>query len=287
MTGTAPSRQAHPPEPTRWAGHPVERATVGGMVVRSAGVGPPLMLLHGGFGSWNHWIRNVDALAAEYRLIVPDLPGMGGSVIDPPEDITIDDYLSLLDPVFGHYVGPSDRRLLLGGFSYGALLGSCLVETMADRIRAAALIAPGSYPAGAANRLPLMQIVNNLDDAEINAIHRHNLATLMIRDTAKIDDATVAMQRWNVENMRFSARMIGYGDHLGRYLPHTRCPILFLIGAHDPMHNPSSESRAAYLAAFSPLIKTEIVPDASHWAAFEQAEWVNARFLAFFRGAPP
>ena len=35
----------------------------------------PLVLLHGGSGSWTHWIRNVEAFAAAgRRVLVPDLP---------------------------------------------------------------------------------------------------------------------------------------------------------------------------------------------------------------------
>jgi pimeloyl-ACP methyl ester carboxylesterase len=40
----------------------------------------PLVLLHGGSGSWTHWVRNLDALvAAGHQLWVPDLPGFGDS----------------------------------------------------------------------------------------------------------------------------------------------------------------------------------------------------------------
>jgi 2-hydroxy-6-oxonona-2,4-dienedioate hydrolase len=43
----------------------------------------PLVLLHGGSGSWTHWVRNLDALvAAGHQLWVPDLPGFGDSA--PP-----------------------------------------------------------------------------------------------------------------------------------------------------------------------------------------------------------
>ena len=31
----------------------------GSLVWRVWGSGPPLILLHGGYGSWTHWIRNV------------------------------------------------------------------------------------------------------------------------------------------------------------------------------------------------------------------------------------
>ena len=38
--------------------------------------GAPLVLLHGGSGSWMHWIRNVEDLSRDFMVLVPDLPGL-------------------------------------------------------------------------------------------------------------------------------------------------------------------------------------------------------------------
>jgi len=41
---------------------------------------PPLVLLHGGSGSWTHWVRNIaDLVDAGRELWIPDLPGFGDS----------------------------------------------------------------------------------------------------------------------------------------------------------------------------------------------------------------
>ena len=53
----------------------------GAMVWRCWGGGPPLVLLHGGYGSWMHWIRNVLPLSRQFRVIAPDLPGHGQEFI--------------------------------------------------------------------------------------------------------------------------------------------------------------------------------------------------------------
>ena len=43
-----------------------------------------VVLLHGGSGSWTHWVRNIAALSdAGWCVLVPDLPGFGDS--DLPE----------------------------------------------------------------------------------------------------------------------------------------------------------------------------------------------------------
>ncbi len=42
-----------------------------------AGAGPPLLLLHGFTGSKENWLPVIGALAENYRVIAPDLPGSG------------------------------------------------------------------------------------------------------------------------------------------------------------------------------------------------------------------
>ena len=50
----------------------------GHMVWHKWGAGPPVLLFHGGYGSWTHWIRTVPALAERLqktRLQLLDLYG--------------------------------------------------------------------------------------------------------------------------------------------------------------------------------------------------------------------
>jgi len=46
----------------------------------AAGSGPPVVLVHGLGGAAGNWLRVAPALARSHRVIVPDLPGHGGSV---------------------------------------------------------------------------------------------------------------------------------------------------------------------------------------------------------------
>src|SRR5699024_1978152 len=57
----------------------------GVMTWRCWGKGPPLILLHGAYGSWTHWLRNIEALATQCCVIAPDMPGFGDSDL-PPDD---------------------------------------------------------------------------------------------------------------------------------------------------------------------------------------------------------
>ena len=66
-------------EVTRWDGTAERFETPcgdGRMVWRSWGSGRPILLLHGGAGSWRHWIRTLPALSHR-RVLAPDTPGLG------------------------------------------------------------------------------------------------------------------------------------------------------------------------------------------------------------------
>ena len=45
----------------------------------TAGQGEPLVVIHGGMGNAGTWLNNVNMLADNYKLYVPDLPGFGES----------------------------------------------------------------------------------------------------------------------------------------------------------------------------------------------------------------
>src|SRR5688500_3009298 len=68
------------------AGLPVteRRLSLAGVstAVLEGGDGPPVVLLHGPAGNAAHWLRVIPGLATTRRVIVPDLPGHGASIVD-------------------------------------------------------------------------------------------------------------------------------------------------------------------------------------------------------------
>ena len=60
------------------------------------GDGPPLLFIHGLAGSWQNWLEQLPAFAAERRVIALDLPGFGASPM-PREQISISGYARIVD----------------------------------------------------------------------------------------------------------------------------------------------------------------------------------------------
>ena len=55
------------------------------MAVRRSGRGPDVVLFHGGMGSWKHWTRNIEPLAARFTVHALDHPSYGASAAVPRE----------------------------------------------------------------------------------------------------------------------------------------------------------------------------------------------------------
>jgi pimeloyl-ACP methyl ester carboxylesterase len=87
--------------------------------VLEGGEGPPVVLLHGPFGNATHWMDIVRGLVATHRVIVPDLPGHGASVVTANDRIDADRVMEWL----GGLVEQSCQRppVLVGQLLGGAI----------------------------------------------------------------------------------------------------------------------------------------------------------------------
>ena len=99
------------------AGLPVteRRLTLAGVstAVLEGGDGPPVVLLHGPAGNAAHWMRVIPALATTRRVIVPDLPGHGASIVDDAGELDAERVVRLARRADRAHllVAPGARRL--------------------------------------------------------------------------------------------------------------------------------------------------------------------------------
>lgn len=112
------------------------------------GVGPPLVLLHGGFGfDSRSWRRQIDALSDQYTVVAWDAPGCGRSS-DAPPTFRLPDYADCLAGFIAALGLPQPHLL---GLSFGGALALQLFDRHPAVPRT--LILAGAY-AGWAGSLP-------------------------------------------------------------------------------------------------------------------------------------
>ena len=145
--GTRPSAKASPAEIVA----SVERLCrkvetpcgAGAMVWRLWGKGPPLVLLHGGYGSWTHWLRNVEPLSRRFTVIAPDMPGLGDSA-SPPAPYSAASLAAIMAEGLDRIVPPPEA-VAMAGFSFGAVMGGVSQRRWASASSASCSWAPPGW----------------------------------------------------------------------------------------------------------------------------------------------
>ncbi len=229
----------------------------------------PLVLLHGGSGSWNHWVRNIDALvAAGHELWVPDLPGFGESAAPAVGE----DADALPEPVEqGLQQLLGDAACNLVGFSFGGMVAGFLAERWPQRVARLVLVGAaglGLDPAEPIVLKPWMLMRNESSRAQA---HRHNLAALMLWRAASVDELAVALHAANMPRDRLTRRRISRTDVLRRSLRRLACPVHGIYGAQDVLFRGHHAALAEALAEAPDFRGLQLVPEAGHWVQYERA----------------
>jgi pimeloyl-ACP methyl ester carboxylesterase len=250
---------------------------------QSGGTAPVVVLFHGGAGSWRHWIRTIPALVPTYRVLVPDLPGLGESDFPPDGDDAFAIAAIVADGI-DSIIG-ADTSYEVVGFSFGGTMAACVGAIRGKRVRSVTII--GSSGVGALGSAVRLEKVRHLDGQERQDTHRINLNRLMIADPAKIDDLSIAIQDWNTVRSRLRTPAISRSGAIMKAIDQLVSPLNGMWGELDAPANPKGPERVATLRAHCPEADIRLIPGTGHWAAYESAETVNAILLEMLARTRP
>jgi 2-hydroxy-6-oxonona-2,4-dienedioate hydrolase len=239
---------------------------------------PPLVLFHGGSGSWTHWLRNLLPLAASgRRVLVPDLPGFGDSAL-PINGVDVDAVPEPLEAGMALLLG--DTACDLVGFSFGGMTAGLLAHRFPARV--ARLILVGAPGFGLEPLVPfkLKGWRHLISTEQKMAAHQHNLQALMLHDPAAITPLACQIQAANAPRDRMPKRRLSRTDILVRALPEIRSPLYLLYGEHDPFYQGQVGLYETALQSAPHFRALRAIPSSGHWAQFEQHQAFNAEVLS-------
>jgi 2-hydroxy-6-oxonona-2,4-dienedioate hydrolase len=252
---------------------------IGGLAVRRLGTGFPLVLVHGGVGSWTHWNANVVSLSRHFSLTLIDLPGYG----DAPMPSTDEP-----DPYIEGVASDLSRAMKgLGafgvvGFSFGAVICAGAARRLGALVNAMSLLGPAGFGVPAGRRVDLVSVP---PAAENPAGHRaavaHNLGQFMLSKVPAPDDVTVDLHSANMARLRFDSRKVSFQDRIVEDLGALSCPLQVIWGENDHLPVPSTQARADRIRRARPDVEIHIVPGGGHWVQYEAAHAVDALLIAF------
>lgn len=249
---------------------------------RGFGNGPPLVLLHGGHGTWAHWVHNIEALSVSHRLWLPDMPGYGESD-DPPAASGLSERLQALAgelaASMAALLGP-DTPVDLAGFSFGGLVATALAAHRGG-VRRLALLGCAGH--GGPRRMA-RELINwrGDDPAATRAALQHNLATLMLHEPGAIDELALQVHERSCRAARFRSKAISRASPLPGLLARLQLPVLLLWGEHDVTAVP--EQAGPLLVQGRAERHWRVIPAAGHWVQYERPGATHQLLLPWFDG---
>ena len=235
---------------------------------------PVVVLLHGGSGSWTHWVRNIAPLRdAGWRVLVPDLPGFGDS--DLPAGCSDVDGLPLhlheslrqLNPI-----GP----VALVGFSFGGMAAALWLDAYPQDAQHLVLVGAPGMGFALPERIPLKGWRHLPTPEAQDQVHRHNLMALMLHDPTAMDDLALRLHAANVQRDRMPRRRLSSTDIVAQTLPRLACRISAVYGEHDALYRwRLPEVHLALQAWAKNWGQWHTVAGAGHWVIYEAADTFN------------
>ena len=232
-------------------------------------------------GNWTHWLRNILVLVASGRRVyVPDLPGFGDSAA-PLHGTDAD---AIPEPVEqGLKILLGDRACDLVGFSFGGMVAGFIAAQFPAR--AARLVLVGAPGLGIApeKAVQLTSWRHLSDPLQRDAVHRGNLAALMLYRKEAITELALRLHVVNVLRDRMKGRALSRTDVLARTLTQVQCPVDAIYGSEDALYRGRMQLLEPVLQQAAGFGSLRLIEAAGHWVQFERDDAFNEALLAVLK----
>lgn len=256
-----------------------------------AGAGLPLLLLHAFPLSGEMWAPQVEALAGQARLIVPDLSGFGESEAIPPEyspesacdmsDLAAD-AVALLDHL-------EIDRAVVAGLSMGGYAALALCEAAPERLRGLVLADTRSGADSEEGRQGRLDIARRVLKEGTGFLVETLPAKLLGRTTRAGSSQESAEVVARVERMirdappaGVAAAQRGMARRPDRtaVLERISVPALIIVGEEDELTPPEESRKMRERITGAELV---VIPEAGHLSSLERPDIFSAALGGFLR----
>ena len=237
---------------------------------RSWGEGKPIIFLHGGYGSWAHWIKQAIPFSKTYNVLIPDMPGFGESD-DLPLPHTPEKIASNIADTLQELIS-KDVQPIICGFSFGGLIAGHLSYNLIERginPEKLILVGPGGLGAKRGEMKNMIPRHSKMTEEEVYQAHKTNLEILMMHDKKKVDEWSVHIQKQNTDAHRIKSRPISSTDTLARVLKKQNIPLYVLWGEKDASVGIYLEDRMAILRNVNNKVRFHVEFNLGHWIMYE------------------
>ncbi|MFZ5831602.1 MAG: alpha/beta fold hydrolase [Planctomycetota bacterium] len=249
------------------------------------GQGRPLLLVHGFPLDHTMWRVQIQELAAEFRVIAPDLRGFGRSDVTHGT-VTMaqfaDDLAALLDAM------GVEEPCVLGGLSMGGYVAFEFFRRHRDRLAGLVLCdtrAQADTPEAAENRRATAARVlhEGLVPLAESMLPRFCASSTPARRPHIPEELRDTILRIPAQGVAAAALGMAERSDATSLLPEIDCPTLLIVGSEDVISPPEEMQR---MSEAIPGARLVVVPDAGHLAPLENPAATNAAIREFLAALP-
>ena len=265
------------PAPAAFADSGFVAVDGGRLYYEVAGEGPPVVLLHGGFGDRRMWDAQWAALARSFRVVRYDHRGFGRSPAPDGAYSPVGDLLRLLDHL-------GIQRAHLVGNSMGAGLALDFAVLQPERTGRVVAIASGAngYPFTEADAASVMAVFGAARDRGTAAAAELWLRHPMVGVSSTRAATAPLLRRMVVQNQRMFLLEHWPAEAMSptayERLGELRAPVLFVVGDRDT----ELVQRVARASADRvPGARLEVIPGTDHLPQMLEPERINWLVIEF------
>ena len=257
---------------------------------RRYGEGPPLVILHGLYGSSDNWITIAKRISSRFTVFLPDLRNHGSS---PHSDIH--DYESMSKDLLEFASDQKLKSFFLAGHSMGGKAAVRFALQNPDFINGliVADISPfGTKTSNDGSYQQHIEILKNLSETDISkagsrtelerlfegTIISGRTRGLILKNIRRNNDGSFS---WKINNKALLANIERILDSVispsESFEPVTGFPVIFLKGENSD-YLPSSDYQN--ILKFFPAAEFRIITNAGHWLHVDNPDEVINAFLS-------
>ncbi len=246
------------------------------MAVDVVGEGDPLLLVHGLGGTGNYWTPVVSSFSDRFQVVVPDVPGSGGS--EGADSLSIgglaESMLALMDALgleWAHLVG----------HSMGTIVCQHIAALQPQRVRDLVLLGPLAEPPDPA-RDALRARAEAAESDGMEGIARTIADVALSKATKETKPVVVGLvlellMRQDPRGYAASCRALAAAR--SAELEQIQCRTLLVTGDEDGVAPPE---RVAEMEKRLPNASCEVLSDCGHWTLSESTERTIDLMRAFY-----
>lgn len=247
------------------------------------GEGNIVVFLHGFGEDGSIWKNQIDFLVKFYRVIVPDIPGSGGSSLLKKQDTSIEDYAISIHQFLESILPERNTTITLLGHSMGGYITLAYAKIFSQQLNGFGLIHSTAFADSEEKKLVRLKAIETINQYGAYPFLKITIPNLFAADfkqkhPEQVEELIAKSKAFTEPSLeQYYIAMMNRTDATS-VLKESRVPVLFVMGTEDIAAPLQDVLQQCHLPKQSHI---SILENVGHMGMMEATEKVNNAILNF------